>query len=302
MNQKNYFSLQRRVVSHMTTKSWADIPHVTYLYEPDITEFIQEYLSLVNEKSQAGRKLTLNTIILRTIIEGLKVAPQLNAAVSYNAKKGEGWLKVFDKINICLPWILSNGSMITPVLENAESKNLDELIDEVNRLADKINNTNVDELLYQAAFSDTVEELRRHNLGIFRRIIASKISFHPLRGLSGKAKKQYYNIPVKDRITEDNLLKGTVTVSNIGSLYKGLKGQFGLLEIIPPQVFSIGVGAVQEKPGVYLSETGEKLIGIRKTLPMCLAFDHRAVDFSALIPFLKTLDGIFIKPELIRNW
>jgi pyruvate/2-oxoglutarate dehydrogenase complex dihydrolipoamide acyltransferase (E2) component len=95
---------------------------------------------------------------------------------------------------------------------------------------------------------------------------------------------------------------GTVTVSNIGSLYKEQKGFFGLLEIIPPQIFAIGVGAIQEKPGVFIDDKGEMAIGIRKILPLCLVFDHRAVDFSAVVPFLKKTDQIFLKPDVIRKW
>ena len=34
------FDLQRKVVSHMTATSWKSIPHVSYLYEPDITDFL----------------------------------------------------------------------------------------------------------------------------------------------------------------------------------------------------------------------------------------------------------------------
>lgn len=97
-------------------------------------------------------------------------------------------------------------------------------------------------------------------------------------------------------------MHGTVTISNIGSLYKEQKGSFALLEIIPPQVFAVGIGSIQERPGVYFQKNGNKEIGIRKTLPMCLVFDHRAVDFSSIIPFLKKLDEIFAKPYVIHRW
>lgn len=132
--------------------------------------------------------------------------------------------------------------------------------------------------------------------------MASKITRYRVKGLEGKQKAEYYKIPEQERLTEKDIMSGTVTVSNIGSLYKEQRGFFGLLEIIPPQVFAIGLGSIQEKPGVYLLPNGDKEIGIRKILPMCLAFDHRAVDFSAIVPFLKRLDEIFNKPNVIHNW
>jgi len=188
------------------------------------------------------------------------------------------------------------------VLLHAESKTLEALSDSVREMAAKIEHTNVEELLYQAARTDTVGELKKLHLGVFRRIFASQISFHRIRGLSGKEKLKYYRIPEEKRLTDRNLTSGTVVVSNIGSLYPEQKGCFGLLEIIPPQVFAVGLGALQEKPGVYSTQEGEKAIGIRDFLPMCLAFDHRAVDFSALVPFLKMMDRIFAEPGVIRTW
>lgn len=93
----------------------------------------------------------------------------------------------------------------------------------------------------------------------------------------------------------------TVTVSNIGSICRS-PGQFSLLEILPPQVFAVGISAMQDRPGVYRNGTGEKAIGIRKVLPMCLAFDHRVLDFSDLTPFLQRLDRLFAEPAEVRNW
>jgi pyruvate/2-oxoglutarate dehydrogenase complex dihydrolipoamide acyltransferase (E2) component len=296
------FDLQRRVVSHMTSASWQNIPHVSFLYEPDITDFCQEFEALAEEKNIIGRKISLNTILLRVIVEGLKSAPELNALLAYHHQKGEGTVHVCEDINISVPWMLPDGKMITPVLSHTETMTLNQLSDAVSQLREKIAHTNVDEMLYRAIVSDTLQELRSFHLGIFRRIFAAKVSFHQVNGLSGKEKREYYSIPEQNRLTAENLISGTVTVSNIGSLYKEQRGYFGILQIIPPQIFSVGLGAVQERPGVYVREDGQKDIGIRKVLPMCLAFDHRAVDFSAVIPFLKRLDEVFSKPYVIHNW
>ncbi len=35
MSKIERFDIQRRVVSHMVTTSWQNVPHVAYLYEPD---------------------------------------------------------------------------------------------------------------------------------------------------------------------------------------------------------------------------------------------------------------------------
>lgn len=141
---------QRRLVANQTAKSWEEVPHVAYLYEPDATEFYQAYLRRREELSGQGLRLTLNTLLLKAVAEGLKTAP--------------------------------------------------------------------------------------------------------------------------------------------------------LLELLPPQVFAVGISALQEKPGVYTDQQGEKAIGVRRYLPMCLAFDHRVMDFSGLVPFLKRMDEIFASPAEIGTW
>lgn len=67
--------------------------------------------------------------------------------------------------------------------------------------------------------------------------------------------------------------KCTITVSNVGSLCKDLDGTITMLEIIPPQVVAIGVGAI-----------------INGQLPICIAFDHRALNFSDVLPFIKAVE------------
>ena len=293
------FDLQRQVVSHITSLSWQNIPHITYLYEPDISDFYNEFNKLKQLKEKSGKKVSINTILLKVIIEGLKADPELNALLDYNQRKARGKVYVCEDINLTVPWKLADGRMITPTLLNTGSLSLDELADAVSLLGKKIANTNIDELLHQAAIQDTLNEVKKVNLGMVPRILAN---FSRLKGLSGKAKKAYYGISKEERLTDSDLTSGTVTVSNIGSLYKAQRGFFGLIEIIPHQIFAIGLGAIQEKPGVFTNKNNEKEVGIRNILPMCLVFDHRAVDFDAVIPFIKKLDEIFAQPEVIRNW
>lgn len=301
-SQCKRFDLQRKVVSHMTSTSWQHIPHVSYIYEPDITDFYNEFKMLAKERSTSGYKISFNTIMLKVITEGLLSAPELNSYIEYNHKKVEGMTHILKEINISVPWVLSDGKMITPAIPNAAKMSLNDISAYMINIAKRIENTNIDEMLYRAAFTDTVNELKKFNFSIIIRILAAKISRYRINGLKGRNKKEYYKIPENQRLTEKDIMSGTVTVSNIGSLYKEQRGFFSILEIIPPQVFAIGLGSVQEKPGVYLHKNGTKEIGIRKILPMCLVFDHRAVDFNSIIPFLKKVDEIFAKPNVIHKW
>ena len=134
------------------------------------------------------------------------------------------------------------------------------------------------------------------------RLIGARTGAHRVKTLTGEEKEKYYSIPEKDRLTKRDIEQGTVTVSNIGSLYREQKGNVCILEIIPPQVSAFGVGAVQDKPIVVINKEGEKEIAIRQVLPICIAFDHRAIDFGEVMPFIKRLDEIFANPEQIKEW
>jgi pyruvate dehydrogenase E2 component (dihydrolipoamide acetyltransferase) len=297
------FDLQRIVVSHKTLESWRSVPHVCYVYEPDITDFYEEYIKLAKIRDNAGLKISFNTIMLKVIAEGLLKAPSLNSCIEYNKRRAEGILHILESINISMPWLLADGRMITPVIHNAGKMSVNDISEYITKLSERIKKTNIDEMLYRTIIADTVDELRQFKiLKVIGRMITALASNNQVKGLSGKGKKHYYKIPGKERLTEHDILNGTVTVSNIGSLYKEQRGFFTLLEVIPPQVFAVGIGSVQEKPGVYISREGKKEIGIRKTLPMCLAFDHRAVDFNAVIPFIKRLDELFYNPDIIHKW
>ena len=300
------FDLQRKVVSEITSSSWKTVPHVSYLYEPDITDFYTEFKNIAAEHSQdtaQPRKISFNTILFKAIIEGLLVSPTLNSLLEYNPKTVNGRLLVCSDINVSVPWLLPDGKMITPIITKANQLSLNDISDAFYVLGQKIERTDINELLYQAAYTDTIDQLKGFHLGVLLfRALSLTLGSQKLVHLHGEDKKRYYHLSQEDHLTAKDLMDGTVTISNIGSLYREQHGFFGLLEIIPPQVLAIGLGAVQEKPGIYLDAAGNQQIGVRKFVPICLVFDHRAIDFDALVPFLKRLDEIFAHPQEIHSW
>ncbi len=302
ITNKINFGIQRKIVANMTTESWETIPHVTYSYEPDVTDFMTEYKKL-NLDRQGSDKITVNTLMLKVIAEGLKASPIMNSHIEYNRKLVRGEIKTFEDINISMPMIMPNGEMMTINLHNFENKNLDEMTDYINDVQRRFEKTDLTEAMFEVSLDNTLTALKKGKIkqAIYR-LIGSKTGKYKVKTLKGKAKKEYEKIPATDRITKRDIEQGTVTISNIGSLYRGQRGSVGLLEIIPPQVTAFGVGAVQEKPVVVTNENGVKSIEIRQVLPICIAFDHRALDFGEVVPFIKRLDNIFANPKEIHTW
>lgn len=297
-----HFNIQRKIVANMTTESWVNVPHVTYNYEPDVTDFMIEYKRL-NQGVEKDKKITLNTVMLKIIVEGLKADPVMNSHIDFNSKLVRGQIHTYEDINISMPMVLPNGEMMTINLHNFEKKNLDEMtayIADVNR---RIENTDLNEVMFDVSFDNTITGLKQGKIGqTLNRLIGSKTGKHKVKTLRGKEKREYYSIPEKDRLTKSDIEQGTVTVSNIGSVYREQRGATCLLEIVPPQICAFAVGAVQDRPVVVADENGNKEIAIRQILPLCIAFDHRALDFGEIVPFIKRLDEIFAAPEEIHTW
>ena len=297
-----HFGIQRKIVANMTAESWETIPHVTYNYEPDVTEFMIEYKRL-NENCAPEDKVTLNTIMLKIIVEGLKADPAMNAHINFDRKLVRGEIHTFEDINISMPMVLPNGEMMTINLHNFESKNLNQMADYIADVNRRVKNTDLNEVMFDVSLDNTLTALKQGKIKqTIYRLIGSKTGKHKVKTLSGKAKKAYEAIPETDRLTKHDIEPGTITISNIGSTYRQQRGETCLLEIIPPQVCAIALGAVQDKPVVIVNEAGEKEIAIRQVMPLCIAFDHRALDFGEIVPFIKKLDEIFEEPEIIHTW
>lgn len=85
-----------------------------------------------------------------------------------------------------------------------------------------------------------------------------------------------------NKLSPDELTGGTYTVSNVGSFGNVM----GTPIIMQPQVAILAVGAIQKKPAVIETQTGD-VIAIRHKMFLSHSYDHRVVDGS--------LGGMFVK-------
>ncbi|MFD2203381.1 dihydrolipoamide acetyltransferase family protein [Shivajiella indica] len=102
-----------------------------------------------------------------------------------------------------------------------------------------------------------------------------------LMGLSKKI-NDLANRARNNKLSPDELEGGTYTVSNVGSF-----GNVMGTPIIPqPQVAILAIGAIQKKPAVVETPTGD-VIAIRHKMFLSHSYDHRVVDGS--------LGGMFVR-------
>jgi 2-oxoglutarate dehydrogenase E2 component (dihydrolipoamide succinyltransferase) len=85
-----------------------------------------------------------------------------------------------------------------------------------------------------------------------------------------------------NKLSPDELSGGTFTLSNVGSFGNVM----GTPIIMQPQVAILAVGAIQKKPAVVETPTGD-VIAIRHKMFLSHSYDHRVVDGS--------LGGMFVR-------
>jgi len=292
---------REKIIANMTSESWETIPHTAYTYNADVTLLMEELKSLNNSKK--GEKITINTLVLKLICEGLKAAPEMNAHIDFNRRLAKGKVTEFEEISITMPMLCMDGEMMTIKMADFGNKSLDGMTAYINDVNRRMEKTHFDTVLYDVAMDYSLRGLKKGRfMKLIYRLISGYTGKTKIERLRGKRKKAYKSIPDSDRLTFNDVKQGTITVTNVGSLWKGQRGHLNLIEIIPPQVCAIGVGAVQDSPAVITGAGGKKETAPGKSLPLCICIDHRALDFDKVIPFMKKFDAICENPKIIHAW
>lgn len=71
-----HFGIARKIVSNMTTESWETIPHCAATYDAEVTKFMQ-VLKEINSTIPKEEKITVNTAMMRVIVEAIKACPEI---------------------------------------------------------------------------------------------------------------------------------------------------------------------------------------------------------------------------------
>ena len=245
------------MIAYKTAESWATVPHVAFSYEPNVARL---RLNLAKINHAGATHITFNTLLLNVIVDALKAAPKMNGGA---------------RVDISLPWLLPSGDMVTMNLRDFGAKSVGQMQMYINDLRRRIANTNINVPLYAVAVQNLLRELRRGRvIHVVKTLWATRFGRSRVRCPSKAERKAYRAIPNADKILPADLDVGSITVSNIGSLYKNLRGGVTLLDVIPPQRVALGIGAIQPNG----------------TLPICIAFDHRVLNFNDIVPFIKRFD------------
>jgi 2-oxoglutarate dehydrogenase E2 component (dihydrolipoamide succinyltransferase) len=124
----------RLKIAENMLNSVTQAPHVTAMFEADITAIIRHRERHKDAFAKKGVKLTYTAYIVAAAAEAMKVAPAVNS------RWHEDRLEIFDDVNIGIGTALGEEGLIVPVLRKVQTLNLkgiasglDELIEKARR-------------------------------------------------------------------------------------------------------------------------------------------------------------------------
>ena len=292
-----YFNLKARVSGNVLVNAQRTIPTPTYVYEADITKFYEEYKRL---KEECGYEFSFNTLMMKLLAEGLKVAPRLNAHMEYNHTASCGRLIIKKHIDVAMP-IFMDGGITFPVKVRAiEDKSLRELSEQIADIMRRLEKTDVDSLLFDLIQQRMVGfMLKGKVVSTVAQIMSGFVGKYSVTSLKETFAKKERD---PESLSMYDFNEGTVCFTNTGTLSRQLTGHISYGPLLYPQVFLFGISNIKDVEYPFRNEKGEVDLATKKMLPMTFAVDHRLGGFGDVIPLIKKFEEVFANPEIIREW
>jgi 2-oxoglutarate dehydrogenase E2 component (dihydrolipoamide succinyltransferase) len=110
-------AIRRRVAEHMA-RSLVEAPHVTTLFEADLTRVLAHRARHVPDYESRGVRLTLSAYFISACVRALRAHPEVNATFHDDA------LELHADVNIGVGTALGNKGLIVPVIHHAQGLDL----------------------------------------------------------------------------------------------------------------------------------------------------------------------------------
>jgi len=124
-------SMRQSIAKHMVESLLHTSPHVTSVFELDMSNLIEHRRWHKKEFADQGVNLTFTAYFLAASVAAIRAVPQVNARFHDDA------LELFDQINIGVGTALGDKGLVVPVVEAVQSKNLFEIAEALQRQTEK---------------------------------------------------------------------------------------------------------------------------------------------------------------------
>jgi 2-oxoglutarate dehydrogenase E2 component (dihydrolipoamide succinyltransferase) len=122
-------AIRRRVAEHMV-RSLADAPHVTTLFEADLTRVLKHRSLHAKSYESRGTRLTLTVYFISACVRALRAHREVNATFTQEA------MQLHPDVNIGIGTALGTQGLIVPVIHRAQSLSLFEIAQRLNTLVE----------------------------------------------------------------------------------------------------------------------------------------------------------------------
>jgi 2-oxoglutarate dehydrogenase E2 component (dihydrolipoamide succinyltransferase) len=120
--------IRRRIAEHMVRSLLHTAPHVTSVFEADMSAVIAHRARTRPDFERRGVPLTFTPYLLAAAIEAIRAVPEANSRWTDSA------LEIFTTVDIGIATALEAGGLVVPVLRNVQSLDLFDIARELDEL------------------------------------------------------------------------------------------------------------------------------------------------------------------------
>jgi len=114
-------AVRRRIAEHMVQSLLHTAPHVTTVFEADLTAVLKDRARRREEFAQRGAPLTLTAYFVQAAVAAIRVVPEANSRWT------DGGLEIYDDIHIGIATAVEGTGLVVPVLHDAGTRDLLEI-------------------------------------------------------------------------------------------------------------------------------------------------------------------------------
>lgn len=186
--------MRRSIAQHMV-QSVAAAPHVTSVFDADLSRIVAHREASKADFEKRGAKLTFTAYFVHASVVALKAVPEGNSRWHDDA------LEVFDDINIGVATALGSGGLIVPVITKAQELDLFGIALRLQDLTERARNEQLDPRDVQNG-TFTIS-----NHGVSGSLIASPIIINqPQSAILGVGKMERRVVPMSD-VSQETVVK-----------------------------------------------------------------------------------------------
>ncbi|MEM7280127.1 MAG: 2-oxo acid dehydrogenase subunit E2 [Pseudomonadota bacterium] len=123
--------MRKSIAAHMVQSLLHTSPHVTTVFEADLSRIIAHRKKHKPDFKEQGINLTLSAYFVEAAVHAIRQVPTVNSRFA------EDHIEIFDDINIGIATALDDKGLVVPVLQQAHAKNLLGIAQDLQNITDK---------------------------------------------------------------------------------------------------------------------------------------------------------------------